>query len=103
MSGTIQQYWKDVRALELGLPEFVWLIATAAGARPFVTQVAAGGAAKLLHAKSHRIAAQEEVDAHHSNDAATLKQVKRERMRRSGAAVVVVDESTSEPTPRRRR
>ena len=100
----IQQYWKEVRALEVTLPEFVWLVATAAGVPPFVTQVAAGAAAKLLHAKS----ADDEVEAHHTKDARTLKQARNERMRRSGAAVVVVEKEaglvpTSEPTPRRRR
>ncbi len=104
----IQQYWKEVRALEVTLPEFVWLVATAAGVPPFVTQVAAGAAAKLLHAKSHRLAADDEVEAHHTKDARTLKQARNERMRRSGAAVVVVEKEaglvpTSEPTPRRRR
>ena len=103
MSGHIQQYWKDLRLLEASLPEFVWLAATAAGAPPFVTQVATGVAAKLLHAKSHRVATEEEVACHHAGDAAAIKQAKQERMRRSGAAVVVVEEPTSEPSPRRRR
>jgi hypothetical protein len=113
MSGGIQQYWKDVRALEVNLPDFVWLVATAAGLPPFVTQVTKGVAAKLLHAKSHRMAADDEVEAQYTLDAATLKLAKKERMRRSGATVVVVEkaavdqpvveEATSEPSPRRRR
>lgn len=103
MTDRIRQYWKDLRVLEAGLPEFVWLVATAADASPFVTQMATAVAAKLLHAKSHRIATDDEVAAHAANDAANLKQAKHERMRRSGAAVVVVEEPTSEPTPRRRR
>lgn len=104
MSGHIQDYWKDLKSLEATLPEFVWLVATTAGAPPFVTQVASNVAAKVLHAKSHRVAADEEVAANRANDAATLKQAKQERMRRSGAAIVVVDEeATSEPSLRRRR
>lgn len=89
---TIRQYWKDVRALEDTLPAFVWLVATAAGAPPVVTEASAALAAKLLHAKSHRIAEPGEVEEHHQREAATLKQAKRERMRRSGAALVVLDE-----------
>jgi hypothetical protein len=110
MSAQIQQYWKDRRMLEATLPEFVWLVATAAGAPPFVTQAAAGLAAKLLHAKSHRVASDEEVEAHHVHDATALKQARQERMRKSGAAVVVVKDvpveeppATSAPVPRRRR
>ncbi len=109
MSGHIQEYWKEVKTLENSLPEFVWLVGTAAGAPPFVTQVASSVAAKLLRAKSHRVAGEEEVAADRAKDAAALKQAKDERMRRSGAAVVVVEEpATSEPatfgpSPRRRR
>jgi len=103
MRGHIGQYWKDLRSLEATLPEFVWLVATAAGAPPFVTQAASTIAAKLLHAKSHRVATEEEIAAHKANDALAVKQAKHERMRRSGAAVVVVEELTSEPSPRRRR
>jgi hypothetical protein len=105
MSHTIQQYWKNVRAVEQTLPAVVWLVGTAAGAPPFVTQVASDVAAKLLHAKSHRLANEEEVAAQTVNDASALKDAKQERMRRKGAALVVVegDEPTSEPSPRRRR
>lgn len=104
MRGSIQDYWKEIRSIEATLPAVVWLVGEAAGAPPFVTQVAADMAAKLLHAKSHRLAEEAEVEAHHASDAALVKQAKQERMRRSGAAVVVVEEpTTSEPTPRRRR
>jgi hypothetical protein len=69
-----------------------------------VTQAASSIAAKLLHAKSHRVATDEEIKTHRASDAANLKQAKRERLRRSGAATVVVEEPpTSEPTRRRRR
>ncbi len=108
MSSRIQQYWKDLRSLEATLPEFVWLVATPAGAPPVVTQAAAAIAAKWLHAKTHRVATDEEVAQLRADDAAAVKQAKQERMRRSGAAVVVVDEAPSEParsepSPRRRR
>lgn len=104
MIGGIQQYWKDVKLLEDGLPEFVSLVAIAAGANPFVTQVAASIAAKLLHAQSHRVATGEEVAANRANDLATLQQAKQDSKRRSGAAVVVVENPPkSEPTPPRLR
>ncbi len=103
MSRTIQQYWKDIRSIEQSLPALVWLVGTTAGAPPFVTQVASDIAAKMIHAKSHRVATEDEVEAQSASDAEALKQAKRERMRRKGAALVVVDEPTSEPSPRRRR
>ena len=104
MSRTIQQYWKDIRSIESTLPALVWLVGTATDAPPFVTQVASDIAAKWIHAKSHRIATEEEVQAQSANDVVALKQAKQERMRRKGAALVVVEgETTSEPSPRRRR
>ncbi len=74
MSRTIQQYWRDIRSIEQTLPALVWLVGTAADAPPFVTQVASDIAAKWLHAKSHRIATDDEVQAQSASDVQTLKQ-----------------------------
>lgn len=103
---TIQDYWREVRALEDRLPEFVWLVSKTADTAGFVTQAPASVAARLLHGKSHRIATEEEVQAHLEHEQAAVKAAKQERMRRSGAAVVVVrpgPEATLEPRPKRRR
>lgn len=107
MSARIQQYWKELRALEESLPEFVWLVGIDDGPGA-VTQAAASIAAKFLHAKSHRVATDEEVAAQRANDAVARTQAKHERMRRSGAAVVVLgpdqaDAPTAPPALRRRR
>lgn len=105
----IQQYWKAVRVLAGTLPEFVWLVdAARVGETAVVTQVAAEVAAKLIHAKTHRVATEDEVAGHREQEAAANKSARRERLRRSGLAVVAVDgdeeESSSEaPTKRRRR
>lgn len=120
MSRDIRQYWQEIRKLESSLPEFVWLASTAAGAPPVVAEASALIAAKLLQAKSHRRATKEEVEAHRTNEADTIKQAHVESKRRSGAAVVVVEQPakrepantrnpavtdlvTSEPSQRRRR
>lgn len=84
----IRRYWKDVRALEAGLPEFVWLV-DVEGSVP--VEVAAGRAAQLLLAKSHRIASQDELSVQREIEAAALKQRHRESRRREGVAVVEVD------------
>lgn len=100
---TIQDYWREIRALEERLPEFVWLVRTA-GDAGIVTETPASVAARLLHGKSHRIATGEEVQAHVEREKAAIKAAKVERMRRSGAALVVVEpEPTPEPRPKRRR
>jgi hypothetical protein len=100
----IRQYWRDVRAVEETLPEFVWLVSAASNSSGFVTEVPAAIAARLLKAKSHRMATDEEVAAYHASAAKAMKQARSERMRRSGAAIVVVEETAkSEPFPRRQR
>lgn len=105
MSFSIQDYWREIRALEDRLPEFVWLVGTAANSAGFVTEVPATVAARLLKAKSHRIATEEEVQAHQAHEKVMVKQVRSERLRRSGAATVVVNkpEPTPGPSPKRRR
>jgi hypothetical protein len=85
----IRQYWRAVRSIEATLPADVWLVAL--NSAEFVTQVPAETAAKMLHAKSHRVATTEEVDSHHAREAAANKNARRERLRRSGAAVVAVE------------
>ena len=54
----IRRYWKEVRALEASLPEFVWLV-DVEGSVP--VEVGAGRAAQLLLAKSHRVASEDEL------------------------------------------
>ena len=104
MSRDIREYWREIRAMEGTLPEFVWLVSTEVNAGEFVTEVPAAVAARLLKAKSHRMATNEELEAHHAREAEALKQARCERMRRLGAAIVVVDDSaTLEPSPQQRR
>jgi hypothetical protein len=114
MNQGIQQYWREIRELEATLPEFVWIVSTDEHTPNFLTQVVAGVGAKLIRAKSHRLATDAEVEAHLANAAQQRKGAKVDRMRRSGAAVVVVnevvnevvdaaDEPTDAPNPRRQR
>jgi hypothetical protein len=98
----IRQYWQAVRAIEATLPADVCLVAVSSP--EFVTQVPAEAAAKMLHAKSHRVATEEEVGAHRAREAEANKSARRERLRRSGAAVVSVEEGEEDPpAPTKRR
>jgi hypothetical protein len=90
MSRDIRTFWREVRAIEGTLPEFVWLVSLAANSAEFVTEAPAAIAARLLKTKSHRLATNEEVEAHHAREAEAVKLAKQERMRRSGAAIVVI-------------
>jgi hypothetical protein len=80
----VRLYWREVRAIQGGLPEFVWL--SAADSAP--VQVPAAQAALLLHAKSHRIAEEAEVGAHLAAEEARDFETRREQLRRKGVAVV---------------
>lgn len=83
----IRRYWRDVRALEASLPDFVWLVAVE-GSAP--VQVGAGRAAQLLLAKSHRMASEDELSAQRDREIAERKTRQREARRREGVAVVEV-------------
>lgn len=79
----VRRYWQEVRVIEAGLPEFVWLV----GDGPPV-HVPAAQAALFLHAKSHRIAEDSEIAAHQAAEHEQDFQTRREQLRRQGVAVV---------------
>jgi hypothetical protein len=81
----IRRYWREVRALEASLPEFVWLV-DVEGSVP--VEVGAGRAAQLLLAKSHRVASEDELSIQRGKDAAARKERQRNERRREGVAVV---------------
>jgi len=81
----IRRYWKEVRALEASLPEFLWLV-DVEGSVP--VEVGAGRAAQLLIAKSHRVASEEELSVQREIEAGARKERQRDRRRRQGVAVV---------------
>jgi hypothetical protein len=83
----IRRYWKEVRALEASLPAFLWLV-DVEGSSP--VEVAAGRAAQLLIAKSHRVASQDEVSAQGARDKATERELRRNTLRQEGIAVVTL-------------
>jgi hypothetical protein len=81
----IRRYWKEVRALEASLPEFVWLV-DVEGSVP--VQVGAGRAAQLLLAKSHRVASEDELSVQREKEKAERKELQRDLRRKQGVAVV---------------
>jgi hypothetical protein len=81
----LQQYWQEIRAIESGLPQFVWVIA-----EDCLMEVARAVAARLLHAKSHRLATEEEVKLRKAREAEEQRKAEKERKRRKGIEVVEV-------------
>lgn len=81
----VQRYWQEIRAIESALPQFVWVIA-----EDCLIEVARAVAAKLLHAKSHRLATDEEIAARKEKEAEMKRRKEIEKKRRKGIAVVEV-------------
>ena len=81
----IRRYWREVRAMEATLPEFVWLVDVE---RAVPVEAPAGLAAQLLLAKSHRLAREEEVGSLKAQEIAAGKELQRSARRREGVAVV---------------
>ncbi len=90
----LRKYWQELRSIEAGLQEFVWLMSVANPPKGQVggsmVQVAAALAAKLLYAKSHRLATDEETEAHLSQQEEIRRQTFQQRLRDKGIAVVPV-------------
>ena len=96
----LKKYWQEIRAIEQSLPGEVWLMSLENRAKGQVAgsmaEVAAAVAAKLLYAKSHRLATEEETQAHQARQADTQRQVFQQRLRDKGIAVIPVE---SRPKP----
>jgi hypothetical protein len=91
----LKKYWQEIRAIEKSLPAEVWLVSLQNLAKGqtggAMVEAAAAIAAKLLHAKSQRLATEEEIEAHHAREAETQRQVFEQRMRSQGIAVIPVE------------
>lgn len=90
----IRRYWKEVRALQASLPEFVWLV-DVEGSAP--VEVTAERAAQLLLAKSHRLASEEELSVQREKEIVAGKQLQRDRRRKEGVVVVGLARGDSQP------
>jgi hypothetical protein len=90
----LKRYWQEIRAIEKSLPAEVWLVSLQNLAKGQVggaiVEAAAAVAAKLLHAKSQRLATEEEVQAHKGQQDETKREVFEQRMRSQGIAVIPV-------------
>jgi len=91
----LKKYWQDIRALENSLPAEVWLVSLENRAKGQVAgsmvEAAAAVAAKLLYAKSQRLATEEEIQAHKMLQSDTKRQRSEQRMRGQGIAVIPVE------------
>jgi hypothetical protein len=107
----LKVYWQEVRTLQRSLPEFMWLMSLGDRKRGMVggrmAEVGAEQAAKLLHAKSHRVAAEEEIATHLMREEQTRRESLNDGLRRRGIAVVTIPVNLpavgDKPAPAKRR
>lgn len=89
-----RQYWQEIRTIQSQLPEFVWLMSVENAVNRLVggciVEVAADRAARLLHAKSHRLATGQEIAALHAKQQQAKREAAHDSLRRRGIAVVEV-------------
>jgi len=96
----LRQYWQEVRTLERSLPEFVWLMSLQDAKRGMVggrlAEAGAAQAAQLLHAKSYRMATEDEIAAHLEKEDQARRASFHAGLRRRGIAVVPMPISNAE-------
>ena len=90
----LRKYWQEIRDIETSLPECVWLVSLDNPPRGqkggCIAQVAAAAAARLLHAKSHRLATDGEIQAPQTAEDAAKHLAFHEGLRKRGIAVIAV-------------
>ncbi len=91
----LRRYWEEIRAIEQSLPQSLWIVSLEDALRDrvagMIVEVVAGVAAKMLHAKSHRVATEDEVRAERDRQDGVKRSAAEERLRRLGVAVVEVE------------
>ena len=90
----LKKYWQEIRTIEQSLSAAVWLMSLENRAKGQVAgsmaEVASSTAARLLYAKSHRLATEDEIRGHQMRQAETKRQVSEQRLRDRGVALVPV-------------
>jgi hypothetical protein len=90
----LRRYWEEIHAIERSLPQSLWIVSLEDALRDrmagMIVEVAAAVAAKMLHAKSHRVATEDEVRAERDRQDGVKKSAAEEKLRRLGVAVVEV-------------
>ena len=90
----LRRYWREIRTLESTLPDPTWLV-SADDTLPesqsrHVVEVSAAGAARFLHAKSHRLATPQEIEAQRAKEAVAKRLAVHDSLLKRGITVVAL-------------
>lgn len=92
----LRLYWQEIRAIERSLPESLWIVSLEDALRDrvagVIVEVVAAVAARMLHARTHRVATEEEIRAQKASEDRVKRSAEEERLRKQGIAVVPVGE-----------
>jgi hypothetical protein len=95
----LKKYWQEIASIGKDLPDFVWVMSLENKARGQVggsiAEVNRDVAARLVHAKSHRLATEEEIAAHLKAREEARRTRFEERLRTLGISVVPISRSHS--------
>ena len=90
----LRRYWREIRTIESTLHEPTWLVSLDDMAQeshsPYVVEVSAGVAARFLHAKSHRLASQDEIEAQRDKEAVAKRMAIYDSLLKRGITVVAL-------------
>ncbi len=90
----IQAWWRQVREIERGLPETVFIVSQSDPMREQVggrvVETSREDAAKLILHGSFRAATPDEIEAHQANERTERKRAQAAEQQRSGIATVTV-------------
>lgn len=82
----LRKYWQALREIEKSLPDYVYLYSQGG-----LVEVGAAVAAKLIQAKTHRLATPEEIQQHRDQQQELQKRQFEQRLRDKGIAVIPMD------------
>ena len=85
----LRKYWQTLREIENTLPQYVWLYSQVGG----LVEANAAVAARMIHAKSHRLATPEEIQHYRDQQRELLKRQFEQRLRDKGIAVIPVGDA----------
>ena len=90
----LRRYWREIRTIESTLPDPTWLVSVEdtlpESHSRHVVEVSAAVAARFLHAKSHRLATQEEIKAQRDKEAVAKRIAIHDSLRKRGITVVAL-------------
>jgi len=86
----LRRYWREIRTLAGTLPDPTWLVSVEDTQNQHVVEVSAAVAARFLHAKSHRLATPQEIEAQRAKEAVAKRIAVHDSLLKRGITIVAL-------------